>query len=328
MKISTDQLTLAIDARREIFASSLETTNAFRLVHGAFDGCPGWTIDVLATVLNARVDPEMCDDPDEIVSVVRHILTLEFPRTNAAWIVIDEPRKDTARTFDGLEEACNERLRTAGLFPTDPEWEIREQGRRYLVRNDSGFSYGIFLDMRQVRTDLAARWSGRKVANLFAYTCAFSVALSPHNEVWNVDVSKPYLAWGRRNHEANGYEGSAKFFRKDAFDFLEFAVSRDIAYDAIILDPPVFSHGKKGLSRRFQVSEDFESLVTLGLRALAPDGEVFISTNFDALDVGAFRSRVSQVAKSFGRRIEREWPIPRDFPATREEFHLKTALIV
>lgn len=321
------QLNLAIEARREAFADTLDTTNAFRLVHGAYDGCPGWTVDVLANVLNVRVDPEVCDDPDQISSFVRRVLSLDFPRADTAWVVVDEPRKDTARSFDGLEDACNERLQTFGHFPSEPEWEIREADRRYLVRLDSGFSYGIFLDMRQVRTDLASRWNGRTVANLFAYTCAFGVALTPQNEVWNVDVSKPYLAWGRRNHEANGSEKSAKFFRKDAFDFLEFAVDRGITYDAIILDPPVFSHGKKGLSRRFQISDDFESLLSLAIRALATDGELFVSTNFDALDVDEFRSRVRHVANQFGRRVEREWPIPRDFPASRDEFHLKTALI-
>jgi 23S rRNA (cytosine1962-C5)-methyltransferase len=313
--------------RRETFESNLEHTDAFRLVHGTADSADGWIIDNLGPVANIRVNPDYGADNDDIVQVARALCESTFPPCKSAWVTIDEPRKDTTRSHGELENAVNAELKNLNLFPESEEWEVLENDRKYLVRCDAGFSYGLFLDMRPIRRELANRWSDWKIANLFAYTCGFGVALSGDNEVWNVDVSKPYLDWGERNYGINQGLRPGKFYRKDAFEFLEFAVERGFTYDAIILDPPVFSHGKKGLSRRFQIDDALEELVELGLQALSEDGELFVSTNMESLSRREFLRRVTKTAERLGFNHLKSWAPGPDYPVDVEEFHLKSALL-
>jgi 23S rRNA G2069 N7-methylase RlmK/C1962 C5-methylase RlmI len=284
-------------------------------------------IDNLGPVANLRVNPDCGANNEQIIEVARALCESAFPPCESAWVTIDEPRKDTTRSHAELEQSVNAELRALGLFPASEEWEILEHDRRFLVRCDAGFSYGLFLDMRPVRRDLSERWRDRKIANLFAYTCGFGVALSSDNEVWNVDVSKPYLEWGERNYAINPGLQPGKFYRKDAFEFLEFAVERGFTYDAVILDPPVFSHGKKGVSRRFQIGDALEELVTLGLRALSDDGELFVSTNMESLPRKEFLRRVRATGEPLGYEHIKSWAPGPDYPVSENRFHLKTALL-
>lgn len=59
----------------------------------------------------------------------------------------------------------------------------------------------------------------RKVLNLFAYTCAFSVAAlkGGADEVVNMDMSKGALAIGKQNHLLNGLTAGARFLGHDIF---------------------------------------------------------------------------------------------------------------
>jgi 23S rRNA G2069 N7-methylase RlmK/C1962 C5-methylase RlmI len=121
------------------------------------------------------------------------------------------------------------------------------------------------------------------VLNLFAYTCAFAVALAGVGaHVTNVDVSARYLEWGRRNLALNGLEPSAaRFFRMDAFEFLAYAARhRDERFDLVILDPPTFAAGdrRRGM-KPWKALDDYPALVQAAARVLAPGGSVFAASN-------------------------------------------------
>jgi 23S rRNA G2069 N7-methylase RlmK/C1962 C5-methylase RlmI len=205
---------------------------------------------------------------------------------------------------------------------------VSEYGRRFEISLHDGFSHGLFFDMRRVRADLAVRWQQRKVANLFAYTCSFSVYLAPSNEVVNVDVSKKYLDWGRRNHELNGLPTEGAFVARDAFEFLEIAKKRQHQWDAIIIDPPAYSRGKAGKSREFSLRKSLVPLIHEALDVLRPGGELFLSTNLAELEQHTFRSLVDRAAREHGSRLVKQWGPDIDYPAPAEEFHLKAALVV
>ncbi len=65
---------------------------------------------------------------------------------------------------------------------------------------------GFFLDMEPGRQWLESRCAGKRVLNLFAYTCAFSVVAQAAGAsgVVNVDMSSRSLSVGRENHRLNG----------------------------------------------------------------------------------------------------------------------------
>lgn len=311
-------------ARRLEAGLPSDDTDAFRLIHDRWDGLPGVMVDRFGPVDVLRLrEPRWWDDDAHAL-----VDALAEHGAGSVHIVVDEPRKHDAREREGLEARLNAAVAARGLGAPAEPFAIRESGRRYEVSVQQGFSQGLFLDMRAPRRELAERWRGRRVANLFAYTCGFGVALSPGADVVNVDVSSGYLEQGRRNYELNGLDAApAAFVQRDAFDYLEFAVRREIRWDAIVLDPPAYSRGKKGRSRPFSLRRDLGALVELALGALCDDGELFVSTNLASLGHDAFERLVSARARARGRRVVRQWAPPPDFPAPAAEFHLKTALV-
>ena len=88
------------------------------------------------------------------------------------------------------------------------ELVVEEAGLKYLVQPLLNQNVGLFLDMAPTRRWLRNAAAGKRVLNLFAFTCAFSVAAiaGGAKRVVNNDMSKPSLDWGRRNHELNGHD--------------------------------------------------------------------------------------------------------------------------
>ncbi len=319
-----DRLVAAAVARRADAGLPDADTDAFRLIHDTHDGLPGVMVDRFAGVDVLRLrEPRWWHDGAHAL-----VDALAAHGARGVYVLVDEPRKHDVREREALEARLNEGVAARGLAaPADP-FVIRESGRRYEVSVHQGFSQGLFLDMRGPRRDLAERWRGRRVANLFAYTCGFGVALSPDADVVNVDVSASYLEQGRRNYALNDLPvDDAAFVKRDAFEYLDFAVRRGIRWDAIVLDPPAYSRGKKGRARAFSLRTDLGDLVGLALDALADDGELFVSTNLASLAPAAFDRLAAARADARGRAVVQSWPPPPDFPAPAAEFHLKTALI-
>src|ERR1043166_8567214 len=94
----------------------------------------------------------------------------------------------------------------AGEQVTEP-FVIRENGVRYWIDFQSGYSQGLFLDQRENRATLRARVADKTVLNCFAYTCAFGVSAALGGaQTVNVDLSKHYLEWGKRNYHLNNLD--------------------------------------------------------------------------------------------------------------------------
>lgn len=84
---------------------------------------------------------------------------------------------------------------------------------------------GLFLDHRDNRRRVQLMASGKRVANLFSYTCAFGIAAAKAGceVVMNVDAAASTLALGKQNFEVNGLTSSraGKFIEKDVRVWLE-----------------------------------------------------------------------------------------------------------
>ena len=311
-------------ARRADAGLPSPETTTFRLVHDQADSLDGVIVDVFGTVAVLRLRTRArWSDTSAVVDSAHALKELGY----STHVIVDEPAKHSERELQDRESTLAAAVASAGCAPKEAVGTCLENGLAFEYSIDDGFSQGLFLDMRDPRRDLRHRWSGRRVMNLFAYTCGFGVALAEHNDVTNVDVSRKYLDWGKRNYALNDLSIERGFVRKDAFEFLEIAVKKGFEWDAVILDPPVFSRGKKGLSRRFSLRSDLESLIDLGLRALGRDGELFVSTNLAELDQQTFRGIVERCSRERGRRWIRTWEPAADYPVELDAYHLKTALV-
>jgi 23S rRNA G2069 N7-methylase RlmK/C1962 C5-methylase RlmI len=178
---------------------------------------------------------------------------------------------------------------------------------------------GLFLDRRALRALLGEAASGKKVLNLFAYTCGFSVSAAAGGaaSVDSVDLSNTYLDWGRRNFVLNGLAGGPfRFIRADVPRFLENAGKEGGKWDLIILDPPAFSNSKK-TAGVLDIRRDHPRLIARCLGLLKAGGRLWFSAG-----TGRFRlerGEIEHLAESRNFRVEEpgEKIVDEDFKGKR-----------
>ncbi len=178
-----------------------------------------------------------------------------------------------------------------------PRFEIEENGARYIMDMEAGYSQGIFLDQRDNRARLRARChEGMTVLNTFSYTGAFSVcAALAGARTTTLDLAQPCLTWCRENMAANGIDAAEHHFCKgDTLHWLDRFARQGRVFDAIVLDPPTFSRDEKG--RIWRVERDYGKLVAKAMACLAPGGAMLCTTNCRKLSDKGFRKLVAEGA--------------------------------
>lgn len=157
---------------------------------------------------------------------------------------------------------------------------VHEYGAQFQVNLSDYLDTGLFLDHRWARRELGRLSDGKKVLNLFAYTCSASVqaALGGASEVTSVDLSKTYLAWGEDNFRLNGIPlRQHKFIQDDCLQWLQRQPPQQ-RFDVIFLDPPTFSNSKR-MQDVLDVQRDHVMLLKLAARLLKDNGVILFSNN-------------------------------------------------
>jgi 23S rRNA (cytosine1962-C5)-methyltransferase len=306
-----------------------DLTNAFRVIHGASDGWPGWFVEKLGDFLLSQSEqPLSAKQSEELSRLARN-----FSSRGAYHKILSRQvrRSTTADVSPQLVfgEAAPERF------------EILENGVRYEMSFKEGYSVGLFLDQRDNRRRLltghiAADFPLLKSAtgnrqsailNCFAYTCGFSVcAAKADARTTSLDLSKKYLEWGKRNFALNSLDLAAHdFIYGDTFDWLRRLAKKGRAFDAVVLDPPTFSQSKE--HGTFRAEKDYGKLVTAALPLVKPGGILFASTNAAEFPPEKFLADIEAAVRAAKRKIlQRHYvPQPPDFPISRAEpAYLKT----
>ncbi len=280
-------------ARRLDMGLPLTGTNIFRVADGAGDGLPGVFIDDCGG--RWLVQTQDVAWPD----------WLEKTQSAAGWRALwwkrlDQQVKEPPRFMAGDPAAV---------------FTVRELGLTYELDFRAGYSQGLFIDQR-VQKDWVRQHvrPGERVLNLFAYTCAFSVIAAAAGAVTtSVDLSRPYLEWGKRNFSLNALDPANHFFCKgDAADWLRRFAAKGRTWHGIVLDPPTFSRSGDGTV--FRVEKDFPALTAACLRVLEPGGWMICSTNHRALPDKQFLALIRRGAELAGRSIKCEpGAMPPDF---------------
>jgi len=303
-------------------------TDAFRVIHGASDGWPGWYVEKLGDFMLSQAEqPLSAKQAEELARMAK---TLSVRGAYHKTLSRQVRRSTTAEASPQLVlgEAAPERF------------SIRENGVCYEMSFNEGYSTGLFLDQRDNRRrfltgHIAADFPLRATAgfapwemlNVFAYTCGFSVcAARAGAKTTSLDLSKKYLEWGRRNFTLNHLDPAAHdFIYGDAFDWLRRLAKKDRAFDAIVLDPPTFSQSKE--HGAFRADKDYGKLVTATLPLLKPGGVLLASTNAADWPPEEFLADVEAAVQAAKRKIVKRHyvPQPPDFPISRDEpAYLKT----
>ena len=251
-------------------------TDAQRIFHGRgglYPGCEAWTLDVFPPVLVlTSFAPATEAQLDAVGAALQARWAQLAPGQALNWVF--QHRGEALR----LEGRSDTRL-MAGSVP-EPH-VVTEDGARYRVHVLKGQNHGLFLDMaegrrwvaRHVAAHRVATGRGAKVLNLFAYTCAFSVAAlrAGAAQVVNVDMGRGAIASGQHNHQLNGL-ADARFLAHDIFSSWG-KITRGGPYDLVIADPPSYQKGS------FVATKDYARLARRLPDLLAPGGHALLCLN-------------------------------------------------
>ena len=333
----------AVDPRLAMRAALMDVTetDAYRLVHGATDGWPGFYVDRLGDFLLAQSAQGLNPKQREFLAG----LTLE----RRALLGVNET-EGAGRAMLGAprgvyHKVLKRQVQQGSPEQNSPQWVldekvpeeivVTENGVKFALKFSEGYSVGLFLDQRDNRRRLLTGYIAPEfglpekceVLNAFAYTCGFSVAAAKGGaRVTSLDLSTKYLDWGKKNFQLNGIDpGGHEFIFGDVFEWLRRLEKKGKKYDVILLDPPTFSRSKEhGI---FQAEKDYGALVAAALPLLKPNGILFSSTNAATLKPEKFLEMIGVAVKQAGRRIMQQHyvPQPADFPGSKAELaYLKT----
>ncbi len=130
---------------------------------------------------------------------------------------------------------------------------VSENDVKYHIYLGKSQNYGLFLDMKNGRQWVKEHAKGKKILNLFAYTCAFSVVAleAGASGIVNVDNSKAPLTKGRENHRLNHHDlRDVRFEGVDIFKSFG-RLKRYGPYDMVISDPPTFQKGSVDIKKDY-----------------------------------------------------------------------------
>ncbi len=304
-----DALVRAIDRRFGLHARLARAGESFamRLFHRDGDGAPDLAVDLYDRHLVAHLYAER-DDPG--VPVVLDVLA----SLGADGVYVKHRPKEARRAKESGRGDFAKAEPSAGV-PAPAPLVVHEDGVPYRVRLDQGLSTGIFLDQRDNRRRVREASEGKRVLNLFAYTCAFSLAAARGGAAAtvSVDVAGSALRAGEEGFAAAGVMGAHEFVRADVFKAIAAFAREGRRFDLVVCDPPTFSTTR---DTRWSSRDAWEGLVEAVMSVTDRRAILLLSSNDHRMTAARFRRFVHRGVERAGRKVERlrDLPPPSDFP--------------
>ena len=193
---------------------------------------------------------------------------------------------------------------------------VTENDAKFLIDFAAGYSQGLFLDQRLNREMLLDKIQpGDLVLNCFAYTCSFSVVTALAGGIsTSMDLSSPYLEWGKENFRLNQLDPEDHYFCKgDVMDWLKRFAKQGRTFRGVILDPPTFSRNGKKI---FKAESDYTELVRLATNVLSQtEAWLLCSTNQHNLKPWQFEPMLCEGVDMAERSLKKaeSAPMPPEF---------------
>lgn len=181
----------------------------------------------------------------------------------------------------------------AGEMPD--QTDVVENGLSYRLDLGRRQNNGLFLDMRLGRQWVQQHAQGKRVLNLFAYTCGFSVAAieGGADKVVNLDMAKSSLSRGRENHHLNQHDlGKVSFLGHELFKSWG-KVKKFGPYDLVIIDPPSFQKGS------FVLTKDYAKILRRLPELVAEGGDVLACVNAPDVKPEFLTEQMAELAPEF-----------------------------
>jgi 23S rRNA (cytosine1962-C5)-methyltransferase len=267
---------------------------AYRLVHGAGDGLPGFACDVLGRVAVVYV----YGDGLRRLGTQLGDAIVGFARLDGAVVKLRARGNADAVEQDVIGKVGERALASEH----DVVYEVHPLG---------GLNTGLFTDMREHRRGLARYAAGARVLNLFSYTGALGLACARAGaaSVVNVDTSPGVAAWAQGNFARAGVTG--RFETGDAVRFLARAQRDKERYDLVIIDPPTFSTAR---GSPWVLDRDYPALIAQAAAVVPEAGLLWLAANTHEL--GSLAKLAHKGVRAAGRTatIVEQGGLPPEYP--------------
>ncbi|MEH6530815.1 MAG: class I SAM-dependent methyltransferase [Photobacterium frigidiphilum] len=191
-------------------------------------------------------------------------------------LVVSDVWKNTEATSLLLQHRDRQGSPTEVLWGESSDYQnVIENGLTFKLDLGRNQNNGLFLDMRYGRRWVQEHAQGKRVLNLFAYTCGFSIAAieGGAEHVVNLDMAKSALTRGRENHHLNNHDlKKVSFLGHELFKSWG-KVRKFGPYDLIIIDPPSFQKGS------FALTKDYQKILRRLPELLIEEGSVLACVN-------------------------------------------------
>jgi 23S rRNA (cytosine1962-C5)-methyltransferase len=280
--------------------------HAYRLVHGAGDGLPGFACDVLGSAA---------------VVYVYGAGLLALGKQLAEAIVGFAQLRGAVVKLRARGAADRVEQEVVGTRPDDA-LVVTEHGVAFEVHPLGGLNHGLFTDMREHRRGLARFASGARVLNLFSYTGALGLACARAGAqaVTSVDTSAGVQAWAAGNFARNGLGDPRRwrFETGDAVRFLARAARDKERYELILIDPPTFSTAR---GQPWTLDRDYPDLIARAAAVIPSDGLLWLAANTHELgSLARLAHKGLRAAKRTGAVIE-QGGLPPEYPTLAAQPH-------
>jgi 23S rRNA (cytosine1962-C5)-methyltransferase len=275
-------------------------TTALRLIHGEADGVPGLLVDLWGDLAVATVT---CEAARAVAPAIYDVLREELPLS----ALVEQDHLTDLRKQGPPQDATLPSRTVFGAAPSG-RIEVVEDGRRFLVEPTAGLTTGLYTDQRTNRRRCAERAEGAVVANLFAHTGAFSVALAAAGaqRVFAVDLGQRYLRWAADNLARNGLDPEQHpGVAADAIDWLR---RESEPLHGAVLDPPSHARRKGRNDRDWNARRDYVDLVEATARRLRPGGWMLCCVNSKGVRRQWLPDTVNKGVERAGRRLAETEP--------------------
>ena len=279
------QARIAAAASRRANISS--DTNAYRLIYSEGDLLPSIIVDRYDDVLVLQT---LSQGSEKVKPMLVELLAEQFePRS------IVERNDVRVRQHEGLE------LVSGTLLGKPPdEFEIEQDGIRFLVSPLAGQKTGSFLDQRENRRAARLVAHGRAL-DCFTFAGAFALNLAGVcRSVVGLDISAEAVAAAGRNAELNNVT-NVEFREANVFDELRELEAAGERFDTIVLDPPAFAKNR-GSARA--AARGYKEINLRALKLLNPNGILITCTCSYHMSEEAFLEIIAEAAKDAHRRLQ------------------------
>ncbi len=263
--------------------NSKDLTDEFkRLFHGRGGLWEEWrflTIDSIDTVLLVQFFFDIGEKMEkEVIDLVR-----SYMKTSRHETLVLKRRYVKGSLTEVLQ----------GELPADPV--AIENKIKFKLNLSENQNIGYFGDMKNGRSFIREIAKDKRVLNLFAYTCGFSLAAKKGGaaSVVNIDMSKRVLATGMANHRLNGIDPKGVSFLP--YNILRSfpKIKRKAPFDIIIIDPPTFQRGS------FEATKDYQKIIAKLPELASDECTLLACLNSPDLDESFLIEQINTLAPRF-----------------------------